>query len=206
VTGNPKKAADKANRRTGWRLALVVLGMFAFGYALVPLYSVICQVTGLNGKTGRAEAVSGPVDDSRWVTVQFTGSSMSGLPWKFEPLQKSVRVHPGEVTEVYYEARNTTGEDITGQAVPSLAPNEAALHFKKIECFCFTRQTLKAGEVRKMPVRFFVESSLAKNVDTVTLSYSFFNVDKASAKKYGARGHDMTVAHEHEAVPPTPGG
>jgi cytochrome c oxidase assembly protein subunit 11 len=205
VTSTPEKAAEKANRRTGWRLALVVVGMFAFGYALVPLYSVICQVTGLNGKTGRAETVSGPVDNSRWVTVQFTGSSMSGLPWKFQPLQKSVRVHPGEVTEVYYEARNATGEAITGQAVPSLAPNEAALHFKKIECFCFTRQTLEPGEVRKMPVRFFVEPSLARNVNTVTLSYSFFNVDKESAKKYGARSNDMTVAHEHEAVPATPG-
>lgn len=206
VSRKPEKTTEKANRRTGWRLALVVVGMFAFGYALVPLYSVICQVTGLNGKTGRAEAVSGPVDDSRWVTVQFTGSSMSGLPWKFQPLQKSVRVHPGEVAEIYYEARNPTGEVITAQAVPSLAPNEAALHFKKIECFCFTRQTLKPGETRKMPVRFFVESSLAKNVNTVTLSYAFFNVDKVSAKKYGGRGNEMTAAHEHEAVPATPGG
>jgi cytochrome c oxidase assembly protein subunit 11 len=201
-----QRAVEKVNRRTGLRLAVVVLGMFAFGYALVPLYDVICRATGLNGKTGRAEAVAGPVDGSRWVTVQFTGSSMSGLPWEFQPLQKSVRVHPGEVAEIYYEAHNPTGEAITAQAVPSLAPNEAAQHFKKIECFCFTRQTLKPGEVRKMPVRFFVEPSLAKNVNTVTLSYSFFNVDKVSARKYGARGNDMAAAHEHEAVPATPGG
>lgn len=204
-----KEGTETANRRTGWRLALVVIGMFAFGYALVPLYSVICEATGLNGKTGRADAVDAPADNSRWVTVEFTGATMSGLPWEFEPLLKTVRVHPGEVTEVYYQARNPTDEAITGQAVPSLAPNEAASHFKKIECFCFTRQTLKPGETRKMPVRFFVEPSLAKNVNTVTLSYSFFNVDHVSAKKYGARSDDVAAAHvhhEHDAVPATPGG
>ena len=204
------KTTDQANRRTGWWLALVVAGMFGFGYALVPLYSVICQATGLNGKTGRADAVDAPVDNSRWVTVQFTAATMSGLPWEFKPLQKSVQVHPGQVAEIYYEARNPTGEAITGQAVPSLAPNEAALHFKKIECFCFTRQTLKPGEARKMPVRFFIEPSLAKSVNTVTLSYSFFNVDRVSAKKYGARGDDVAEApvhqNEHDAGPATPGG
>jgi len=203
------QGTEKANRRTGWRLALVVVGMFAFGYALVPLYSVICQVTGLNGKTGRADAVDAPVDNSRWVTVQFTGSTMNGLPWQFKPLQNSVRVHPGEVAEIYYEARNPTKEIITGQAVPSLAPNEAALHFKKIECFCFTHQTLKPGESRKMPVRFFIEPSLAKSVSTVTLSYSFFNVDQASAKKYGAQSDALVAVHEHpehDSVPATPGG
>jgi cytochrome c oxidase assembly protein subunit 11 len=209
VSRKADTGVDGANRRTGWRLALVVVGMFAFGYALVPLYSVICQVTGLNGKTGRADAVGAPVDSSRWVTVEFTGSSMTGLPWEFQPLQKSVRVHPGEVAEVYYQARNPTGDVITGQAVPSLAPNEAAVHFKKIECFCFTRQTLNPGEARKMPVRFFVEPSLAKSVNTVTLSYSFFNVDPVSAKKFGARSDDLAEAavhHEHDAVPATPGG
>jgi len=203
-------AQKEANRRTGWRLALVVLGMFGFGYALVPMYNVLCQLTGLNGKTGRVEAatVAAPADTTRWVTVEFTGSSMSGLPWDFRPLQKSMRVHPGEVATVSYEARNTTDEAITAQAVPSVVPSEAARYFKKIECFCFTRQTLNPGETRQMPVRFVVNTGLSKDVSTVTLSYSFFNVDQVSAKKFGGSNAPLAAeAHdEHHTAPVTPGG
>jgi cytochrome c oxidase assembly protein subunit 11 len=192
-----KRAPAEANRRTGLKLGLVALGMFAFGYALVPLYDVICEVTGLNGKTGRAEAtVAATPDRERWVTVEFTGSSMSGLPWEFRPLQKTMRVHPGEVAVAYYEARNTADEPITGQAVPSVAPNRAAAHFKKIECFCFTRQDFKARESRQMPVRFVVSPGLPTDVHTLTLSYSFFNADQASAKRYGG-GAPETGGHDH---------
>ena len=193
-------------RRTGLKLAAVALGMFAFGYALVPLYNVICDVTGLNGKTGRVEAEnSGDVDTSRWVTVEFTGNSMSGLPWEFQPRQKTLRVHPGQTAVAYYEARNTSAEVITGQAVPSVAPNKAAAHFKKIECFCFTRQTLAALETRQMPVRFVVDAKLPQTVHTVTLSYAFFNTDPVSAKKYG--GDAPAVAtHEHHAHGAAAGG
>ena len=193
-------------RRTGLKLAAVALGMFAFGYALVPLYNVICDVTGLNGKTGRVEAEnSGDVDTSRWVTVEFTGNSMSGLPWEFQPRQKTLRVHPGQTAVAYYEARNTSAEVITGQAVPSVAPNKAAAHFKKIECFCFTRQTLAALETRQMPVRFVVDAKLPQTVHTVTLSYAFFNADPVSAKKYG--GDAPAVAtHEHHAHGAAAGG
>lgn len=187
-------------RRTGLKLAAVALGMFAFGYALVPLYNVICDVTGLNGKTGRVEApTENAADVSRWVTVEFTGNSMSGLPWEFRPQQKTLRVHPGQTAVAYYEARNTTGEAITGQAVPSVAPNKAAAHFKKIECFCFSRQTLAAQETRQMPVRFVVDTNLPRDVHTVSLSYAFFNADQASARKYG--GNAPAVAtHEHQAA------
>ena len=192
--------AERANRRVSLKLAGVALGMFVFGYALVPLYDVICEVTGLNGKTGRAEATVGDkVDQERWVTVEFTGNSMSGLPWEFRALQKSVRVHPGEVAVAYYEVRNTAGEAITGQAVPSVAPNKAAMHFRKIECFCFSQQQLKAGEYKKMPVRFVVSADLPKDVSTVTLSYAFFNADQLSAKKYGGNAPDV-ASHEHHSA------
>lgn len=195
-----RRNAQRANRRIGLKLAGVAVGMFVFGYALVPLYDVLCEVTGLNGKTGRAEAtVSDRIDRDRWVTVEFTGNSMSGLPWEFQPLQKSVRVHPGEVAVAYYEARNTVSEAITGQAVPSVAPSNAATHFKKIECFCFSQQQLKAGEHRKMPVRFVVSPDLPKEVGTVTLSYAFFNADQVSAKKYGGRAPEAG-GHEHHSV------
>jgi cytochrome c oxidase assembly protein subunit 11 len=193
--------AARANRRTGLKLSAVALGMFAFGYALVPLYDVLCEVTGLNGKTGRAEAkISGPVDSERWVTVEFTGNSMHGLPWEFRPVQKTLRVHPGEVAVAYYEARNAADEVVTGQAVPSVAPNRAAAHFKKIECFCFSRQTLQAREGRRMPVRFVVSPELPKEVGTVTLSYAFFNADRVSAQKYGGRAAEPVAAHEHHAA------
>ncbi len=198
-------------RRTAGRLALVAVGMFAFGYALVPLYDLLCEVTGLNGKTGRAEAtVAGrmPVIDQRWVTVEFTGQTMNGLPWEFRPAQTSMRVHPGQLSVALYEARNPTAETITGQAVPSVAPNRAASHFKKVECFCFTQQTLKAGETRQMPVRFVVSPELPKEVTTVTLSYSFFNADRQSARKYGGTPAEAAVVHDHQhhAAPVAAGG
>jgi cytochrome c oxidase assembly protein subunit 11 len=159
------RRAKQSNRRTGLKLMGVALGMFVFGYALVPLYDVLCDATGLNGKTGRVEAVAtGKVDATRWVTVEFTGNSMSGLPWEFGPQKKTVRVHPGEVTVAYYEARNTANETITGQAVPSVAPGTAAAHFKKIECFCFSQQQLEAGEQKLMPIRFVVSADLVVRV------------------------------------------
>ena len=196
---NKRQSEQRNIRRTGFKLLAVALGMFAFGYALVPLYNVICEVTGLNGKTGRVEAKnSGEVDTSRWVTVEFTGNSMHGLPWEFSPEQKSVRVRPGATTVVYYQARNTASEAITGQAVPSVAPNKAAAHFKKIECFCFTKQTLKAKETVQMPVRFVVDANLPQNVNTVTLSYAFFNADPVSAKKYGGKTPEVAT-HDHSA-------
>ena len=202
---------DRSIRRTGLKLAGVAVGMFVFGYALVPLYDVICQVTGLNGKPTRAvaDAVT-RVDDSRWVTVEFLGNTMSGLPWEFRPVQKSVRVHPGQIAEAYYEVRNTADEPITGQAVPSIAPSRAAAHFKKIECFCFTQQKLASGETRRMPVRFVVDPALARDVSTVTLSYAFFNADGVSARKYGGSApiENGEQAHSHhlEAGPTATGG
>jgi cytochrome c oxidase assembly protein subunit 11 len=193
-------ASQRASRRTAVKLGAVAAAMFLFGYALVPLYDVICQVTGLNGKTaGRAEAASGGIDRSRTVTVEFVGQVQTGLPWEFRPMVNSIDVHPGETTTVKYYARNRADESIVGQAVPSVAPGLAAAQFKKIECFCFTQQELKAGEGREMAVQFVVDPKLAPEVQTVTLSYSFFNADRVSAQKYGARPGEITehAAHDH---------
>jgi len=206
-----RRKPDSQARRTGLKLAAVAAGMFVFGYALVPLYDVICEVTGLNGKPGRAEAkVADQPDMSRWVTVEFTGQSMSGLPWEFRPAQKSIRVRPGVLSEAVYEVRNTASEAITGQAVPSVAPSKAASQLKKIECFCFTQQTLAAGESRRMPVKFVVDPSLSRDISTVTLSYAFFNASQVSARKYGGDRAEAPQAsesqHQHHAEPAKAGG
>jgi len=205
-----QNSQGRSIQRTGWKLAAVTGGMFLFGYALVPLYDVICQVTGLNGKTGRAEATTSvPVDTTRTITVEFMGNTTLGLPWEFRPLQKTMKVHPGEVAEAAYLARNTATEVITGQAVPSLAPSRAASHFKKIECFCFSQQKLAGGETKRMPIRFVVDPSLPKDVTTVTLSYAFFNADQVSAKKYGGKPSETPApahVHDHHTAPAPAGG
>jgi cytochrome c oxidase assembly protein subunit 11 len=189
MTRQPEPSSDvrTANNRLLRRLLLVTVVMFGFGFALVPIYSVFCKITGLNGKTGRVDAQQVQamhVDESRWVTVEFTTSVNQGMPWEFRARQTRIRVHPGAINKVVFHVRNTADEAITGQAIPSLVPGLAAAHFKKLECFCFDRQTLKAGEEKDMPVRFVVEPELARDVETVTLAYTFFNVDAASAKKY----------------------
>ncbi len=204
-----RPSTAEKNRRTARTLVLVALAMFGFGFALVPLYDVFCEITGLNGKTGGAvaEARTAKLDTSRWVTVEFTGSVSQGMPWEFRPLQKKLRVHPGQITVAHYYVRNTTTETIVGRAVPSVTPGLAAAHFKKIECFCFSEQTLKPGETREMPVRFTVDPGLAANIGTVTLSYTFFNTDSAQAKRYGGDGqaaptmdHDQHRAHAAAAA------
>lgn len=166
-----------ANRQVVKRLGLAAGLMFGFGFALVPLYDVFCDITGLNGKTGRIEkeqALSSKVDTGRLVTVEFMSTVHTDLPWEFKPLVRRIKVHPGEVTEVNYYARNLTDAQVAGQAVPSVAPGQAAKYFSKTECFCFTRQTLEAGEYKEMPLRFVVDPALPEEVRTVSLSYTFF--------------------------------
>lgn len=166
-----------ANRRVVRRLFIVVLAMFGFGFALVPLYDVFCDITGINGKTGRIaaeEALTRQVDEQRLVTVEFLASVNSDLPWEFHPLVRKIQVHPGEIREVHYFAQNRTAHSIVGQAVPSLAPGLAAKYFNKTECFCFTQQTLGPGEGREMPLRFVVDPDLPADVRTVSLSYTFY--------------------------------
>ncbi len=171
------------------KLFFVAVAMFGFGYALVPLYDVFCELTGINGKTKRGTIEqAAKVDTSRWITVQFTGHTNSSLAWEFRPLQSKMRVHPGQVVVAKYIARNISGVLMTGQAIPSVSPSRAAKHFKKIECFCFTEQTLKVGEEKEMPVQFYVDTDVPEEVDTITLSYTFSKVNKApSTVKYGGK-------------------
>lgn len=180
-------SAEATRAAANKRLALKLLGLVAaavlFAFALVPLYDVFCDLTGLNGKTNdRPAAVqkSLKVDETRWVTVEFTSSVMPGLAWNFYPKQSSMRVHPGQIEMALYMAKNMTNAAVVGRAVPSVSPAKATPHFKKIECFCFRQQELKAGESREMPVRFYVSPDLPEDVRTVTLSYAFYHAVPAA--------------------------
>ena len=168
---------SRANYRTAGRLGLMVLVMFGFGFALVPLYDVFCEITGLNGKTGVVEAseLDGRVDQQRLVTVEFVASVNSRLPWEFAPERHKMQVHPGAIYEAKFVARNLAPEAMIGQAVPSVAPATASRYFNKTECFCFSQQRFEAGEERRLPVRFVIDQALPSNIRTVTLSYTFFN-------------------------------
>lgn len=164
------------NGRLLKKLALIAVGMFAFGYALVPFYQKICEVTGVNNLLKPDTAVSTQVDLKRYVQVQFDANLRGDLPWKFKPDQTQLSVHPGALTHVVYEVENTTSRTMVGQAVPSYGPAVAAQYFKKLECFCFKQQVFKPGEKRRMPVVFVVDASLPREIETITLSYSFFEV------------------------------
>jgi len=164
----------KENRRLSTRLAIVAVGMFGFGFALVPFYNQICAALGINNLQ-QPDVVNTQVDRSRTVTIELD-SNAHNLPWRFKPLVSHVQVHPGELTTVEYEIVNVREAPVTGQAVPSYGPQHAGEYFKKIECFCFTQQTLAAGETRRMPVVFVVDPKLPRDVSTITLSYTFFEV------------------------------
>ena len=170
----------------------VVMGMFAFGFALVPLYDVFCDVTGLNGKTGNRAVVADQlrVDTSREIEVEFVASLNESMPWEFKPLQHSVTVHPGEPTRIEYVAINRTNEAIIGQAVPSVAPGQAAEYFQKTECFCFTEQKLEPGEEKRMPVIFVVDPDLPDNVSQLALSYTFFIKPSGASDKTASLAHN----------------
>jgi cytochrome c oxidase assembly protein subunit 11 len=167
-------AAD-LNKRVSRRLAIVAVGMFGFAFALVPFYNQICVALGINSIEQPAEAVNTQVDTSRTVTIELD-SNAHDLPWRFKPLVTEMKVHPGELAMVEYEIVNVRQAPVTGQAVPSYGPQGAGEYFKKVECFCFTQQTLGAGETRRMPVVFVVDPKLPKSVNTIALSYTFFEV------------------------------
>ena len=168
------------------KLVVVALGMFGFGYALVPLYLAICEETGINilalGEkelpgSGNARMVSpqnSQIDTSRTITVEFDANARG--PWHFKPMQNSIQVHPGEMATVMYEFQNVQDRTMSAQAIPSYAPHQAAAHFNKVECFCFNQYTLAPGEKKQWPVVFVVDKKLSKDVTTITLSYTFFEV------------------------------
>ena len=176
MSANEEKSA--INKRLAWRLSWIVLAGLLFGFAIAPIYSVLCKSIGLNGRADSSATIldkSVKVDKTRWVTVIFTGNTMPGLSWSFHPTQNSLRVHPGDIKLATYIARNDAKESVIGVAVPSITPELAALYFKKIECFCFKQQGLKSGESKEMPLRFYVSPDLPGDVNTVTLSYAFYN-------------------------------
>ncbi|MGL1958093.1 MAG: cytochrome c oxidase assembly protein [Colwellia sp.] len=172
------------NTRVLKKLVLVVFAMFGFGFALVPLYDVFCDITGLNGKTnGEAVVYSADgIDTSRTVTVQFITRTAKGIPWQFKPVINEITVHPGEMKFVNFYAKNESDKDIVGQAVPSVSPGLAASYFQKIECFCFTQQPLKSGEEVEMGLQFYVDLELPSDISTLTLSYTLYDItDKADS-------------------------
>jgi len=169
------------NRSLFKRLALVALGMFGFAFALVPFYYQICAAwqVGYLDKPEEQPANT-QIDKTRTVTIELD-SNTHKLAWRFQPLVKHVDVHPGEVTIVEYEVTNSRQEAVTGQAVASYGPQRAGEYFRKMECFCFTQQTLQAGETRRMPVVFIIDPKLPKDVNSIALSYTFFEVEGRSA-------------------------
>ena len=174
-----RSETEQDNRTILRKLVVVAVFMFGFGWALVPLYQKICEVTGINVVTTRdAEAERAArntqVDTSRTVVVEFDANSHG--PWRFRPHVNHVTVHPGELVHVDYDLVNLESRTMVGQAIPSYAPMQSAAYFQKLECFCFKQQTLAANEVRKFPVVFFVDPALPKDVKTITLSYTFFEV------------------------------
>ena len=173
------------NRQMLGKLLVIALLMFGFGYALVPLYRQICEVLGINMLTQKDGTVridkNTQVDLSRSITVEFDANAQG--PWRFRPVTRSMSVHPGELATVLYEVVNTKARTVSAQAIPSYAPQSAAPHFKKVECFCFQQQTLGPNEARQMPVAFFIDPALPKEVKTITLSYTFFEIAGLQAAK-----------------------
>jgi cytochrome c oxidase assembly protein subunit 11 len=173
------------NRAMLGKLVVVAVVMFGFGYALVPVYKQMCELLGINVLTQQDGTVKRPVntqvDLSRTITVELDGNAQG--PWRFRPTTRSIDVHPGELATVMYEVVNTKDRTVQAQAIPSYAPQSATPHFKKVECFCFKQQTLKPHEARQMPVVFFIDPALPREVKTITLSYTFFEIAGTQASK-----------------------
>lgn len=182
---DPRLAARADNRHLLAKLVVVAVMMFGFGYALVPMYRAICDALGINVLTlaernaagwgsQASDAGNSQVDRSRRIVVEFDANARG--PWDFKPAQRSIEVHPGELTTVMYEFRNVQDRTMSAQAIPSYAPMQASAHFRKLECFCFNEYTLKPGESRQWPVAFVIDPKLPSDVTTITLSYTFFEV------------------------------
>ena len=184
------------NAKMVGKLAVVAVGMFAFGYAMIPLYKRICEATGINilsvterqvpgnGTAGKDVKRNTQVDDSRLITVEFDANARG--PWSFKPAVAQLKVHPGELTTVMYEFRNEQTHSMSAQAIPSYAPKQAAPYFNKLECFCFNQYTLAPGEKKEWPVAFIIDPKLSKDVTTITLSYTFFEVGGKTPAAPGA--------------------
>ena len=180
MSDSGKPARRPGNVRSMWRLLVVVVAMFGFGFLLIPLYDVFCEVTGINVLTKKDDAAerfarNTQVDTARSVTVEFDTNNRGAL--RFRPVQRAMNVHPGELTTIEYELINTSNEKTAGQAIPSYAPQLSARYFRKVQCFCFEQQAMEPGEVRRFPVVFVIDPALPRDVSTITLSYTFFEVE-----------------------------
>ena len=188
------------------KLTVVALGMFAFGYALIPIYKHICEMTGINilalgekelpgsGNARLSKADNSQIDTSRTITVEFDANARG--PWQFKPMQSSVQVHPGQLMSVMYEFQNVQDRSMSAQAIPSYAPSEASAHFNKMECFCFNQYTLAPGEKKQWPVVFVIDPKLSKSVNTITLSYTFFEVGSKTPAAPGSKVSAVSVSGE----------
>lgn len=174
----PEMPENKTTKKLVSKLLLIVIGMFGFGFALVPLYDVFCDITGLNGKTATeaAQVHKGDIDLTREIKVQFISQTAKGMPWQFRPEVAEITVRPGETKIVKFYVKNDTALKMVGQSVPSVAPGRAANHFQKIECFCFEQQTLEAQEETWMPLQFYIDADIPKDVTTLTLSYTLYDI------------------------------
>ena len=171
------------SKKIAIRLFVIAIAMFGFGYLLVPLYDVLCDITGLNGKSATVteqQVVEFDTDETRTITVEFLTNLNQGMLWDFKPAISSMEVHPGKPYQTNFIVSNKSSKTIIGQAVPSVAPNSAANHFIKTECFCFTNQALEAGESLEMPVVFVINPAIPNRISTVTLSYTFFDVSNTA--------------------------
>ncbi len=182
--GSTDEPARKLNAQMFGKLIVIAVMMFGFGYALIPIYKKICELTGINLLTPKdvtVEAVGNTqVDKTRTITIEFDANTQG--PWRFRPTVNSLQVHPGEMAQVVYEVVNKQSRSIDAQAIPSYAPQQADAFFKKVECFCFKQQTLAPNEARQMPVVFYIDPALPKDVKTITLSYTFFEIAGLSKK------------------------
>ena len=190
---NEKSDSMQKKRRTLWLLGGLAVGMFGFGFAMVPLYNLLCQVTGIQSVEQRATlgeqaavSVPGEVDENRWVTVKFDATVHPDLPWEIVPLKRKLRVRPGELHLVQFIAENRSGREITGQAIPSVAPWQANGFFSKMECFCFSQQTLAGNERKEMPLRFSISPDLPPEIGSLTLSYSVMRISEPDSDALAA--------------------
>ena len=183
---------QRSGNRHAFLLLALAAGMFGFAFALVPLYDVFCEITGLNGKTSSQAALLDEIEAStapvgRKVTIEFLATAARGMPWEFRPNESEIAVRPGEMHKTTYYARNRSHEAVTGQAVPSVSPGQAAQYLKKMECFCFEQQELPAGGEIDMGVTFVVDADLPADITELTLSYTMFRVGEAEHEHMASR-------------------
>lgn len=198
-----ERQANRSRVSVG-RLLLIALGMFGFGFAMVPMYTLLCKVTGLGGRTSSTAYVYDPArvqpDLSRTVRVNFLTHTNDGMPWEFEPLVASVEVHPGALTEVKFRVRNPTERTIVGQAIPSLIPTSIVDQFHKTECFCFRQQTLTGGQSLIMPMRFVLDPAIPKSVHDISLSYTMFDATAFAKSAPAAQANVAVNSPAHVGV------